>query len=290
MARGSPIRSGGSTPGRSSGSARSRRSSSGTRTCPSSPCCSTRPPRPATCWRRRDAENAMQSLRDVERDFARALLGEADGAVVASILGDGLSPAARLGVYRNHVFSTLTDALEATYPVVCRLVDPRFFAYAVDRYIRACPPAGPCLFEYGESLPEFLAAFPPCRHLQYLPDVARLEWAINRALHAEDAEPLDPTRLRGLSPEGAARLALRLHPSASFLESRWPVDRVWRANQPGADPDGIVDLDAGGVRLEVRRPGGPGGFRSLAAARSPLRPALAAGGGPGRAVEAARAG
>ena len=44
----------------------------------------------------------MQSLRDVERDFARALLGEADGAVVASILGDGLSPAARLGVYRNH--------------------------------------------------------------------------------------------------------------------------------------------------------------------------------------------
>jgi len=231
----------------------------------------------------------MPSLRDLERDFARALLGEADGAVVASILGDGLSPAARLGVYRNHVFSTLTDALEATYPVVCRLVDPRFFAYAVDRYIRACPPAGPCLFEYGESLPEFLAAFPPCRHLQYLPDVARLEWAINRALHAEDAEPLDPTRLRGLSPDGAARLALRLHPSASFLESRWPVDRVWRANQPGADPDGIVDLDEGGVRLEVRRLGDDVVFRSLAAATYAFRSALAAGGDLERAVEAARA-
>src|SRR5207245_9178933 len=104
------------------------------------------------------------------------------------------------------------------------------------RDTRPSPPAGPLLFEYGESLPEFLAAFPPCRHLQYLPDVARLEWAINRALHAEDAEPLDPTRLRGLSPAGAARLALRLHPSASFLESRWPADRVRRASQTRRDP------------------------------------------------------
>src|SRR5207245_10874872 len=104
-----------------------------------------------------------------------------------------------------------------------------------------------------------------------LPAVARLEWAINRALHAEDAEPLDPTRLRGLSPDGAARLALRLHPSASFLESRWPVDRVWRANQPGADPDAVVDLDAGGVRLSVRRLRDAGGLLSLAAAADAFR-------------------
>ncbi len=116
----------------------------------------------------------MPSLRDLERDFARALLGEADGAVLASVLGDGLAPAARIGIYRNHVFSTLTDALKATYLVVCRLVDARFFAYAADRYIRAEPPAGPCLFEYGESFPEFLAEFEPCRHLEYLPDVGRL--------------------------------------------------------------------------------------------------------------------
>ena len=44
-------------------------------------------------------------------------------------------------------------------PVVCRLVDRRFFAYAADPYIRAHPPAGPCLFEYGATFPDFLAAF-----------------------------------------------------------------------------------------------------------------------------------
>src|SRR5438445_9388016 len=121
MARRLLIPSGGSTRGRWSGSARSRRWSSGTRVCPRSPFCSTRPPRPDACWRRRDAENAMPSLRALARDVERALLGEADGAMLASILGDGLSPAARLGVYLNHVFSTLTDALESNY-TVCLLL------------------------------------------------------------------------------------------------------------------------------------------------------------------------
>src|SRR2546425_6006173 len=122
MARRLLIPSGGSTRGRSSGSARSRRWSSGTRVCPRSPCCSTRPPRPDACWRRRDAENAMPSLRDLERDVARALLGEADGAVLASILGDGLSPAARLGVYRNHRSEEHTSELQSLAYLVCRLL------------------------------------------------------------------------------------------------------------------------------------------------------------------------
>jgi len=38
---------------------------------------------------------------------------------------------------------------EATFPVVCRLVDRRFFGFAADRYIHDHLPAGPCLFEYG---------------------------------------------------------------------------------------------------------------------------------------------
>ena len=67
------------------------------------------------------------------------------------------------------------------------------------------------------------------------------------------------------------------------------MDRVWRANQPGADPDAVVDLDAGGVRLEVRRLGDDVVFRSLAAATYAFRSALAAGGDLERAVEAAQA-
>lgn len=230
----------------------------------------------------------MPSLRELESSFGRALLGDSQPALLDSIAADGLAPAARLRIYRNHVLVTLTGALETTYPVVCRLVDQRFFRYAADRYIRANPPASPCLFEYGESFAEFLAAFGPCRHLEYLPDMARLEWAINKALHADDADALDAARLGEVPTDRIGSVRLALHPSVSFLASSWPVDTIWRTNQPDADPDAVVSLDAGRVQLEVRRLGEDVVFRALDAASYALRATLALGRSLESAVEAAR--
>ena len=198
---------------------------------------------------------------------------------VREIEPDGLAPEARLEIYRHHVLTTLTSALEATFPVICRLVDRRFFAYAADTYVRAHPPTGPCLFEYGDSFPDFLAAFPPCRDLAYLPDVARLEWAMSAALHAPDVDAMDPACLAHVAAEDMPRLTFSVDPSVSFLASPWPVDRIWRANQ---DEDGAsgdpVDLASGGVQLEVRRAGDVATVRALAAADYALRTALARGG------------
>lgn len=227
-------------------------------------------------------------LAELQASFGRALLG--DGAAAAlGVCGDGIDPDARLRIYRHHVLSSLTAALRATYPVVCRLVDERFFAYAADAYIRACPPAGPCLFEYGDSLPEFLAAFPPCRALSYLPDVARLEWALNRALHAPDPEPMDSAHLAAVPAEDLGRLAVQLDPSVSLLASPWPIDRIWRANQPEADPALVVDLGEGDARLEVRRAGDDAVFRRLSPPVYALRRALADRRALGEAAEGALA-
>src|SRR6059036_2645209 len=73
----------------------------------------------------------------------------------------------------------------------------------------------------------------------------------NHALHAPDAPPIGPDVWRALDPGALARLTLHLDPSVTLLESPWPVDAIWRANQPGAD--GAVDLADGAARLEVRR-------------------------------------
>ena len=219
----------------------------------------------------------MPSLRELESSFGRGLLGEPDAALLDLIAPDGLTSDARLRIYRNHVLVTLTDALIATFPVVCRLVDERFFRYAADQYIRAHPPTVPCLFEYGESFAAFLAGFGPCQHLEYLPDVARLEWAINFADHADDAVAIDATRLGEVPTDRIGSVTLALHPSVSFLSSRWPIDRIWRANQPDADPDATVNLDAGGAQLEIRRVGEDVVFRSLDDATYAFRTALACG-------------
>ena len=94
---------------------------------------------------------------------ARPSSGRTRAEVASLIVGRRPPAAARVQVYWNHVFTSLTEALEATYPVVCRLVDRRFFGFAADRYIRRHPPAGPCLLEYGATFADFLATLSAVR-------------------------------------------------------------------------------------------------------------------------------
>lgn len=209
----------------------------------------------------------MSALREVQAALRRALLDDDIGPAAAFLRDDGLGAAARLAIYRHHVRASLTAVLMSTYPVVVRLVDPRFFRYAADRYIRSEPPTGPCLFEYGAGFADFLARFPPTRPLAYLPDVARFEWAMNVAQHARDDAPADAATLD-------PGLRVTLHPAVTLLRSTWPVDRIWRANQPGAD-EGAIDLDGDGTRLQVWRVNGEVVFRRLSVAERAFRVALA---------------
>jgi len=229
----------------------------------------------------------MPALRDLQAAFLRAMFGPDEPELLETIVGDGLRPAARLQIYRHHVLTSLTDVLQATFPVVCRLVDERFFRYVADAYIRQYPPEAPCLFEYGAHFPAFLAAFPPCRHLAYLEDVARLEWAMNIALHAEVCAPLDPAKLSGLAAPDVAQLTLQFDPSVTLLDSPWPIDQIWRVHQVGEEVYTTVDLNAGGVSLEIRRWEDDVGFRRLDPAIYTFRTTLVAGHALARAAAAA---
>jgi hypothetical protein len=231
----------------------------------------------------------MPALRELQSAFLRAMFGPEEPELLKTIVGDGLLPAARLQIYRHHVLTSLTDVLQATFPVICRLVDERFFRYAADAYIRQHPPEAPCLFEYGTHFPAFLAAFPPCCHLEYLADVARLEWAMNTALHAEVHTPLDPAELSHLAPNDVAQLTFQFDPSVTLLDSPWPIDQIWRVHQADEEVHAPVDLSAGGVSLEIRRWGDDVVFRRLDPAIYTFRTTLVAGQALAIAAEAALA-
>src|ERR1017187_3188269 len=231
----------------------------------------------------------MSKVRDLQCGVGRAVLGEDESSIVSAIMGDGLDPAARLNIYRNHFNTSLGEALRATYPVVCRLVDERFFAYAASEYIKASPPRQVCLFEYGEGFPDFLAEFPACASLVYLADVARLEWLINAALHAPARAPIEVGDLGHLNAADYPRLVFALQPALRLIESAWPIDRIWRLNQPDSGEEGMVDLSAGGCRLEIRQSGEDVVFRPLESGEFALRAALAKGRTLEAAVEAALA-
>jgi hypothetical protein len=164
-----------------------------------------------------------------------------DGSAIVEPLATCLEPG-RLDIYRTTIFSGLTRALRLAFPAVERPVGGEFFAGAADAFIREYLPRVAYLDLYGGGFPDFLSRFPPAISLPYLADVARLDWAVNRALHAPDDTPLDLSQLAALAPDDQDRVRFRAHSSVGSLRSDFAVNDIWRAVLKG-DDQALADLD-----------------------------------------------
>jgi len=194
----------------------------------------------------------VPTLLELQRAMRSGIV-EHDSAAVAGALATGVRPD-RLDIYRNTIFSGLTRALQLSFPATQRLVGGEFFAGAADAFIREYLPRTAYLDQYGGEFPDFLSGFPPATSLPYLADIARLEWAVNHALHAPDEMPLDLARLAALAPDVQGRVTFRAHPSVVTLQSNFPVDEIWRAVLDADDRAlAAADLAAGSVFLLIER-------------------------------------
>ncbi|MES1153006.1 MAG: hypothetical protein ABUL54_13975, partial [Dongia sp.] len=88
--------------------------------------------------------------------------------------------------------------------------------------------------------------------LPYIGDVARLDWATNKAERADDIPVFGPADLERASSRGLADLRLTAHPSLSLLRSGYPLLRI-RDVARGLG-DGVA-LEEGGVLLIIWRRG-----------------------------------
>jgi hypothetical protein len=192
----------------------------------------------------------MIALRDLQGAVRRAAI-EGDDAGAPGIRHPRLPTATVLAIHQRHFAHSLATALAATFPAVVRLVDERFFAYAAAAFVRAQPPRSPCLADYGAELADFLAAFAPCAHLAWLPDAARLEWALHCAAIAPAFVPAERAALARVPPEQIPALRLKLDPSLQLLASPWPIDRIVEAQH--SDDPAPIDPHGDPVRLQVRR-------------------------------------
>jgi hypothetical protein len=102
---------------------------------------------------------------------------------------------------------------------------------------------------------EFLAAAAGRTGRDILCDLNnRLERAVNRALHAADAEPLDLSRLAGIATDHHGPISFVPHPSLGLVMADHPVDAIWRAVLAAGDAAmAAIDLAAGPVWLMVER-------------------------------------
>lgn len=194
----------------------------------------------------------MPTLLELQHAMRRSLVAD-DNEAIAEML-DVHVGLARLDIYRNTIFSGLTKALRLSYPVVQRLVGADFFEGAAQLFIAEHPPGAAYLDQYGGELSDFLRHFPPAASVAYLADVARLEWAVNCAIHAPDIEPLDLSTLAIIEPNDLGRVSFVAHPSIRLLRADYPVEVIWRAVLAG--DDGVLatlDINSAPVHLLVER-------------------------------------
>jgi len=212
-------------------------------------------------------------LRELQQRFASRLLETDSASVLDWIRSDGISALARLQIYRNNLHAGFTKTLALEFPVIQRLIGPGCFSQLALEFLGYHPSRSGDLHHVGAPFPGFLQQQFANSEYSYLADVARLEWAYQECLVAEDSECLDPHTLRGIPVDAYSNLRFTIRSACRFVDSPFPILRIWEVNQSDVEAPDFIDLTTGPDQVVlVRTPAGfslsrvpAGDFRLLSA-------------------------
>lgn len=217
----------------------------------------------------------MPSLSDLQKRVRdTVVLSGAFG--LESLLVGGRDPSKRLAIHQRHYRVSLIRALLERFPATVWLVGSSFVTDAADEFARTRPPSRPCIAEYGETFPEFLATRPSAAGISYLRQFAELEWHLSRLALAVEVPALTMHDLStsDFSVVGDATVALQ--PGVHYLHTDWAIDELISLYLSDDSPDHFT-LQRGDVWLELRGVRGELSMNRLGHAEFAFRAALVAG-------------
>jgi hypothetical protein len=221
-------------------------------------------------------------LAELQRDFARAVRGDALAVQHLGIDPVGLSAERRLAVYRNHHRISLAGALAANFPTVEKVIGADAFQALALSFVAIDPPRDACVAGYGRGFPAFLESDPRSQSLVYLGDVAHLDWAENVAERADDLATFAAEHLAQMDAPRLESLRLLPHPALTLLRSPYPLLRI---RDVAAGREEGASLDSGGVDLMIWRKAGKVTCAALDRAAMNFVTALVSGQTLGEAAE-----
>jgi hypothetical protein len=196
--------------------------------------------------------------------------------------------------YRANASESAARSLAATYPVIAQLLGEEVVAHLARDLWRAHPPDRGDLAQWGGALAEFFKAADALQDLvrahPFLPDVARLEWALHCAANAQDTS-LDTVSLQLLAQRDPQCLQLELSAGCALIPSAFPLAAIVHLHDPRyadehAAATGAVQAQVAQTALVWRRGLRPM-FRSVDAAESALLQSVWQGSNFAQCVDAA---
>jgi hypothetical protein len=193
-------------------------------------------------------------LADLQSDIATAVI---EGTVPASagLLTGGDNPTRRFAIHSRHYTASLARSLVERFAATTWLAGSDFVTEAAMRFVREHPPTRPCIAEYGDEFPAYLASCVGTR-LPYIGQFAMVDWHLGRLAIAVDAVPLDT--LTDCDPTRLANTRATLQTGTEYVALDWPLDELLRFFLAGDAPSRYalhnepVWLELRGSRGELR--------------------------------------
>jgi hypothetical protein len=224
----------------------------------------------------------MPCLADIQAEMRRALVsGETAG--IAPLLARGSK---RFEIHRRQYETSLVAALLGKFPATIWLVGEPFVAAAARDYIRQFPPQAPCIAEYGENFPRFLAASAGAERIPYLCEFAELEWNVGHVAIAVDQASVPLEHLTSIPSDELPDAVLKMQGGVRYLQTSWPVDELMKFYLTDTAPEQL-EFEATKVWLEVHGSRGAFELKRLDAGEFEFRESLCRGQRIGDAIEAA---
>src|ERR1700722_18669220 len=110
-------------------------------------------------WRPPCRRRALPTLAEIQSSVRDAVIAE-NSEAISSLLVGGQAGRKRLEIHRRHYEISLVIALVGKFPATGWLVGTPFVTEAARHYVHDQPPEAPCIAEYGEGFPQFLAECP----------------------------------------------------------------------------------------------------------------------------------
>jgi hypothetical protein len=225
----------------------------------------------------------MLSLAETQARL-RAAVVEGERAEVAPLLAGGRDPAKRLAIHQRNYETSLVNVLLGKFPAVVWLLGMPFVRNAAKDFVRRHPPRAPCVAEYGEDFPAFVAGRADAA--PYVERVGRLEWHLGHVALAIEHQAVAIESLATIDPANLPDVVLALQPGLRYLAAPWPIDDLMKLYLTEEIPD-TYEFARADVWLQIRGARGTFRFDRLTEAAFVFRSALAQGSPLGAASEQA---
>ena len=182
----------------------------------------------------------MLKLKDLQKQFKEIIFNEKSSLLLSALDSNrSISASDSLEIYRQSIFTTLTETLQSVFVTVEALVGKEFFSVMAEAYIKQFPSLSGDLAHYGEKFSVFIADFEAVNHLPYLAEVAQLDWSYHEVFYEESPASFDWESLGAIREEEYQIIKFHLSPASRLLKFRFPIFRIWKFCQDDSDEKSI---------------------------------------------------